>query len=235
MSVVSRRTFLEHVAGAGALLLGAAACSSADAEPSDPRAGSSSGSPGATPPPGAAAADGGAANDASAGPRAPTPTCDDPTDDDPEGPYYTPGAPKRSSLVASGMVGTRLVLSGRVLAAGAACSPLAGAEIDVWQANDAGDYDNVGFTLRGVVVADASGGYRLETIVPGRYLNGGSYRPRHIHVIVRAPGRASLTTQLYFAGDPFNAADGMFKPSLLLTPTDAGAGVQSATFDFVLA
>lgn len=231
---VSRRTFLERAAAASALLIAPAACSS-EAVSSNGATAGPSGQPAATPPAPPSEDDAAIASDAGPDAITPTPSCDDETEDDPEGPYYTAGAPKRTTLVEQGMNGTRLVLSGRVLATGRACVALAGAEVDVWQANDAGDYDNVGFTLRGVFVADSNGNYRVETIVPGRYLNGASYRPRHIHVMVRAPGRAPLTTQLYFAGDPFNASDGMFKPSLVLNPTDDGGGGQKASFDFVLA
>ena len=118
---------------------------------------------------------------------------------------------------------------------GKACTALSGAEVDVWQANDAGGYDNAGFTLRGVFVSDASGKFRIETILPGRYLDGASYRPRHIHVIVRAQGRAELTTQLYFEGDPYNATDSLFQESLMMSPASDGAGGQASSFDFVLA
>lgn len=232
MSNVSRRKFLEGALTASAVVL-APACSS-----STPSAGAApSGEGDSVPPAGSAAADGALVvqEDGGADGRAPTPSCEDPTDDDPEGPYYMAGAPRRTTLVEAGMPGTRLVIRGRVLAAGGTCAALGGAEVDVWQANDAGDYDNVGFTLRGVFVADANGAYQIETIVPGRYLNSASYRPRHVHVIVRAPGRPKLTTQLYFEGDPFNASDGMFKDSLVIAPKEDGAGGQMATFDFVLA
>ena len=46
----------------------------------------------------------------------------------------------------------------------------------------------------------------LETVIPGHYENGpGAWRPAHIHVTISAPGHASVTTQLYFAGDPYLA------------------------------
>jgi len=112
--------------------------------------------------------------------------------------------------------------------------PLPGAELDVWQANDAGDYDNSGFTLRGIVTADDNGVYKLRTIVPKHYKTGANtYRPAHLHFKLRAPGCKELTTQLYFKGDPYNYVDSSVRPSLILHPKDMGAG-KSANFQFVL-
>ena len=130
------------------------------------------------------------------------------------------------------MAGTKLTITGRIRSLGS-CGGLAGAVIDAWQADDSGTYDNAGNRLRGRFRADANGSFVLETIVPGWYLNGASYRPRHVHVTVTADGHAPLTTQLYFAGDPYNATDSMFKPSLAMAVSDV-AGGKAAAFDFVL-
>src|SRR5438270_10637875 len=108
-----------------------------------------------------------------------------------EGPYFKPGSPARTSLIESGMAGTRLVLSGRVLTP--ACAPVAGATLDFWQADAAGSYDNSGYRLRGHQLTDAVGRYSLETILPGEYPG----RTEHIHVKLGAPGKAVLTTQLH--------------------------------------
>lgn len=148
------------------------------------------------------------------------------TDSNLEGPFYRSGAPLRSVL-ASGLPGVPLVVRGHVLA-GCRAAP---AELDVWQANTTGDYDNAGFTLRGRMRTDDDGAFRFETIVPGHYLNGPQYRPAHIHVKVRTPGRPELTTQLYFQGDPYNAIDPWYLPSLELRPRERSHGLH-ATFDF---
>ena len=126
------------------------------------------------------------------------------------------------------MAGTVLVLSGHVQ--GPSCQTLAGAMLDFWQANDAGVYDNVGWTLRGRLFTDASGFYQLQTIIPGLYPG----RTRHIHVRVSAPGYQLLTTQLYFAGEPANATDAYIRPSLEMTLTDAPGGGKLADFEFVI-
>ena len=155
------------------------------------------------------------------------------TEDNIEGPFYKPGSPERSNLIEPGMPGTRLSISGSVL--GADCEPLAGAPLDVWQADDTGQYDNKGFLLRGRLHTDKSGRFRLDTVIPKRYRIGGSriYRPAHIHVKVRAPGYRLLTTQLYFPNDPYNTVDTFFRPSLVITPKD-GPGGKVAQFDFGL-
>ncbi len=217
---LARRAFLKTTLATSTLLFGAGCAEAEEAAPSAPLD-----APPFVEAEEALRKDGGA--DAS------TPSCEE-TEDDPLGPYYRPGAPTRTSLVTPGMRGYRLVVEGRIRAAGGICAGLGGATVDVWQADHAGAYDLVGDVLRGVFVADGAGAYRVETIVPGRYLDGDRYRPRHLHVIVRAPGRPPLVTQLYFAGDPYNASDGMFKPSLALEVRATGLGSYVAAFDFVL-
>ena len=69
-------------------------------------------------------------------------------------------------------------------------------------------YDtSAAFLLRGTMYSDANGLYAFETIVPGPYLNGNQYRPKHIHYKVTKPGFPDLITQLYFEGDPYIPAD----------------------------
>ncbi|HEX2863060.1 MAG TPA: hypothetical protein VHN99_00720 [Deinococcales bacterium] len=145
-----------------------------------------------------------------------------------EGPYYKAGAPQRSNLAATTSGGTRLTLTGQVL--DASCHPLAGAVLDVWQADANGAYDNSGYTLRGRVTADARGRYALVTVVPGEYPG----RTEHIHVKVSAPGHATLTTQLYFPKVAGNARDGLFNAKTLVKDFKASGGTASATFTFVL-
>ena len=144
------------------------------------------------------------------------------------GPFYKAGAPRRTSLVEPGMSGERIVVTGRVLTAD--CAPLPGAVLDVWHADDHGQYDNGGYRLRGRVAADDAGRFRFETIVPAAYVG----RTRHFHVTIEAPGRRPLTTQLYFPGEPGNARDGIFDRSLVMRVQQTEQG-KVASFDFVLA
>ena len=150
-----------------------------------------------------------------------------PTPAQTEGPYFKPGSPMRTSLVAPGMAGTRLALSGRVLSRD--CRPNSGARLDFWQADSSGNYDNAGYRLRGNQSTGPDGRYVLETIVPGEYPG----RTEHIHVKVQAPGSRALTTQLYFPGVSANQQDSIFDARLLLKVQPSATGL-TATFDFIL-
>jgi protocatechuate 3,4-dioxygenase beta subunit len=161
---------------------------------------------------------------------APTPACkepDDPTPAQTAGPFYKPRSPQRSSLIESGMTGTKILLRGYVRST--RCKPVSGALLELWQADAAGVYDNTGYKLRGHQFADASGRYTFETIVPGLYPG----RTRHFHVRVQAPNRQILTTQLYFPDEPQNRRDGIFNEKLLMTLSQNGSE-RLAAFDFAL-
>lgn len=147
-----------------------------------------------------------------------------------EGPFYRPGAPHRARLAGDGELGTPLLITGVVR--DRACRPIAGTVLDLWQADSAGDYDLQGSRLRGRLSTDAEGRFAVRSIVPGRYLNGDTFRPAHVHVKLRAPGHAPLTTQLYFPGDPYNDQDPFIARSLIMSTRET-AGVLAAEYDFV--
>jgi len=144
-----------------------------------------------------------------------------------EGPYYKANSPQRTSLMEPGMRGTKLVVTGHVL--GRDCKPVARAWLDFWQTDDRGEYDNTGFKMRGHQFADAAGIYYLETVLPGLYPG----RTRHIHVKVRAPNGPTLTSQLYFPGEPRNQTDGIFNQGLIVSMQDV-AGGKVGFFNFVI-
>ncbi len=161
---------------------------------------------------------------------APTPACDDhdePTPRQTEGPYFKPDSPERSSLLETGMQGTKLTLTGQVLNTN--CQPVVKALLDWWHCDDAGQYDNNGFTLRGHQYTDVKGNFKLETIVPGLYTG----RTRHIHVKVQAPSQPVLTTQLYFPGESQNRRDGIFHEALVMK-AKAQENKMAGNFTFVL-
>jgi virginiamycin B lyase len=126
------------------------------------------------------------------------------------------------------MGGTPLLVTGRVL--NQACEPIPGAKLDFWQTDDGGEYDNVGYRMRGHQFTDENGNYALATILPGVYPG----RPPHVHVKVNAPGGPILTSQIYFEGQPGNESDGLVQPSLIVPLTDAADGGKAATFNFIL-
>jgi|tagenome__1003787_1003787.scaffolds.fasta_scaffold20181947_2 protocatechuate 3,4-dioxygenase beta subunit len=163
-------------------------------------------------------------------PLSPTPECHDgdaTTLRQTEGPFFKPSSPERVDLIEPGMAGQPMELAGFVLTRG--CKPVPDAIVDLWHADNKGDYDNSGFRLRGHQRADAQGRYRFRTIVPGVY----ERRTRHFHVKVAAPGGRLLTTQLYFPGEPQNRKDGLFRRELLMR-TAKNEGSVAGRFDFVL-
>ena len=108
-----------------------------------------------------------------------------------------------------------LYTSGRVL--DVTGRPIAGAQIEMWQANAFGRYHHPrdsdasgaldpNFQGYGRLVTDAEGRYRIKTIKPPPY----SGRTPHLHFNV-ASDRARLTTQMFFDGDPGNERDFLFR------------------------
>jgi protocatechuate 3,4-dioxygenase beta subunit len=159
-----------------------------------------------------------------------TPAChdgDEPTVRQTEGPFFKPSSPERSDLREPGVGGRPLELSGFVLTR--RCRPLGGALVDLWHADDKGEYDNTGFRYRGHVTTGPDGAFRFRTIMPELYPG----RTRHYHVKVQAPGSPLLTTQLYFPNEPANRRDALFRRELLMRVADAGDGL-AGRFDFVL-
>jgi len=93
--------------------------------------------------------------------------------------------------------------------------PLAGARVEIWQCDANGRYhhprdrrdapEDPNFQGYGSTPTAADGGYRFRTIRPVPY----GFRTPHIHFAVRGPGFEPLVTQLYVAGEPRNARDGV--------------------------
>lgn len=176
-----------------------------------------------------------------------------------EGPYYVPDAPILPAECTLEMradePGTPLRFQGQVKAVEG--TPLAGALVDIWHADDLGFYSQFApglpdWLFRGRVVADDEGRFAIQTMQPAPYQipTDGScgaliaaagwhaWRPAHIHLKVSAPDHSLITTQLYFEGGEYvdtDIADAV-KPELMLAPTprDDGQG-NEVTYDFVLA
>ena len=111
-------------------------------------------------------------------------------------------------------IGPRIVVHGRVQDQFG--RPVAGALLEVWQANAGGRYRHAkegyiapldpNFGGCGRVITNADGCYEFRTVQPGPYPwpNGpNDWRPAHIHFSVFGAGFAQrLITQMYFEGDP---------------------------------
>ena len=126
-----------------------------------------------------------------------------------------------------------------------------GAMVEIWQCDAHGIYDHprapgharhdAGFQGYGRTQVDAAGRYAFRTIRPVAYPG----RAPHIHCKVHAPRVGRLTTQLYIAGEPQNASDGVLnavadlaaRASLIVRLEDGGdiePGALKGTFDIVL-
>jgi protocatechuate 3,4-dioxygenase beta subunit len=146
------------------------------------------------------------------------------------GPFHQVASPPRelgADICLDGK-GEPCLVTGRVT--GPDGEPLAGASVDVWQANADGFYDvqQPGVlpevNLRGLFTADGDGGFRFRTVVPRYYPIPGDgpvgellratgrhpYRPAHIHFIVRADGYEPVTTHVFAADSPYLASDAVF-------------------------
>ena len=141
-----------------------------------------------------------------------------------------------SGLVDETTLGERLFLRGKVFASDCE-TPLQGARLDIWHADHEGAYDDVGYNFRAAAIVEDDGSYQFDTILPGRYLNGSTYRPSHIHVRVRwddDSGSNDFISQLYFEGDPFLESDPWAEESRTLALEGSEDDGWSASFDFVV-
>ena len=166
------------------------------------------------------------------------------------GPFYVPDAPLRqwgASIAEEGGAGVPALVHGRVLSLDG--SPVAGAELDVWQ-NGADRLYAVQRPeapedhLRGRFRTDDDGSYAFVAVRPVPYpipydgpvgsmleLAGRHpWRPAHIHLIVRAEGFRTLTTHIFDADSEYLGSDAVFavKPSLLRTFVEHGPGEPGA-------
>jgi hydroxyquinol 1,2-dioxygenase len=152
------------------------------------------------------------------------------------GPFYVAGSPPREygESMAAEPAGTPALVHGRVLSTDG--TPLAGAELDIWQNGDDQLYavqrpEAAEDHLRGRYTTREDGSYAFLAVRPvpypiphdgpvGQMLEATGrhpWRPAHIHMIVRAPGHRSVTTHIFDRESEFLDSDAVFavKPSLL--------------------
>lgn len=143
------------------------------------------------------------------------------------GPFFKPNSPLKRDLYPDAPRGERITVAGHVF--DERCRPMPHSLVEIWQADENGEYDREGFRLRGHQFADEQGRWWFNTVVPALYPG----RTRHFHFRVQRPGRGVLTTQLFFPGEPGNARDRLFDETLLMTVSPASDG-QFARFLFVV-
>ena len=150
--------------------------------------------------------------------------------------------------------GEVMLVRGRI--SGTDGKPLSNALVDIWQANKHGKYAHPddpspepldpNFQGWGKINTDAEGRYAFKTIKPGayplEYLGFDGWRAAHIHFQVSHDGSDTLTTQMYFEGDPLLPQDEEIAKvpkelHHLLIPkpaTDEASGLPLLRFDVVL-
>jgi hydroxyquinol 1,2-dioxygenase len=179
-----------------------------------------------------------------------------------EGPFHSP-APTRNNgdWISCGPERSRgQVMVVRGLVTDTDGTPIEGATVDIWQADDAGKYDTQDpaqdrGNLRGLFTTDAEGAYWFRSVVPASYpvptdgpggemlraIGRHPMRPAHIHYRVEAPGHRPVTTHVFVAGDEYLGSDAAFavKQELVVEPvhdTDADHaadfGVEAPFADF---
>ena len=125
--------------------------------------------------------------------------------------------------------------------------PLPGAQVDFWQTDSNGLYDRKGTHLRGIVVADNRGHYKLSTVLPSDYaehdhdpigelfraMGKPNTRAAHVHIKVSVGGRLVLTTQVFMPTSTFldrDYVEGAVSEDLIvkLEPDPAAKGPNTA-------
>jgi hydroxyquinol 1,2-dioxygenase len=145
------------------------------------------------------------------------------------GPFFVDDAPAydNGGDVANGAQGEPCFVSGVVRGPGG--EPVAGARIEVWQADAAGFYDVQycdveNHRARGVLHSLPDGRYHFRSIVAEPYpiphdgpvgrmldaLGRHPWRPAHLHFMITAPGYERLVTHVFREGDRYLDSDAVF-------------------------
>jgi len=145
------------------------------------------------------------------------------------GPFFVEGSPQfdNGDDISNGAPGEPCLVAGRVVSVTG--EPIAGAHLEVWQADDDGFYDVQYRELeesrgRGKLTSADDGRFWFWTVkpvgypIPGdgpvgdllRASNRSPMRPAHVHFMVSAPGYETVTTHVFADGDPDLDSDAVF-------------------------
>jgi hydroxyquinol 1,2-dioxygenase len=167
------------------------------------------------------------------------------------GPFFVANSPQYSNGddIANGASGVPCYFRGTVSSVDG--DPISGANLEIWMADDEGNYDVQYTDLdhpqgRGHIASASDGRYWFWSVLPVAYpiphdgpvgdllkaAGRHPWRPAHIHFQIRAPGFKSCTTHVFVDGDEYLDSDAVFgvKQSLILkfehhdegTPTPDG-------------
>lgn len=171
------------------------------------------------------------------------------------GPFWRMNSPRTEnggSIIRSATPGEELVATCRVL--DGTGRPIAGAEVDVWQASPVGMYENqddgqADMNLRGKFTTDADGRFAFHSVKPAGYpvpvhgvvgkllaaQNRHPFRPAHVHFLIFKPGFKTLITQIFVPGDEYLETDVVFGVTkALVGGIDKGAEGYTLNYDFVM-
>lgn len=142
---------------------------------------------------------------------------------------WTAGAIEKMEIVKPAGSATPLTITGFVI--GLKCGGIGGARVDVWHADEKGAYRTGAAALRAFQLTDAKGKFVFGTVMPG----AAAGRPRVLNIRVQTfvPGKAQVTSVLFFPDDALRLKDARHKPALDVKLTAAGSG-HTARFDVLL-
>jgi protocatechuate 3,4-dioxygenase beta subunit len=134
------------------------------------------------------------------------------------------GAPSEATAIPAGEPGEPLVVEGTVVAADGS-TPVAGASVYAYHTDVGGEYGPGGSRdprLRAYLRTDAGGRFRIVTIKPGSYPQGGV--AAHIHFHFAPPeGGGERVTEVVFEGDPQITAGMRANHAFAVLPLERGA------------
>lgn len=168
------------------------------------------------------------------------------------GPFFKPSLVKSGdeTLARRESRGERIVIVGRILDGDGA--PVDDAMVEIWQANADGRYDHLDdaqeklidpqFHGFGRASTDRHGGFRFDTIKPGRVPGVSAVlQAPHINVSLFARGLLKrLVTRIYFPDEPSNDADPVLnavsndRRSTLIARLESASPQPVLRFDIVL-
>lgn len=146
------------------------------------------------------------------------------------GPFHVDGAPMlaEGADLGNGATGVPLFVHATIKTMDG--SPIAGAQVDIWQADEEGLYDvqrpelSDSHQARGVLHSQSDGSLNFRTVAPVAYpiptdgpvgemlMHSGRHpwRPAHVHFMVQAEGYQTLVTHVFRAEDPYLDSDAVF-------------------------